>query len=286
MIIDWYTIIFQIINFLVLVFLLRYFLYGPIIRAMDQREQKIVQREEDAAEKKKEAEQQSQAYRRKTEELQEREEEIREKAHIDAEKEKRGMLDQARREVEETRRSWEEAFEREKESFISELRRRIGRQACSIARRCLQDLADSRLESLTWDLFIRKITDLPPEERKSLQKALAAGDYKLVLHSAFEPAEDKLKQLKSSLQQEIIPDPETNLELAVKTDPSLVCGLELAVGGYRVAWSIDSYLEDVEEQVLKDLEHRGRGREAKSGAEYNRASAAHVDNGEEVSGDG
>ncbi len=224
MIIDWYTIIFQILNFLVLVFLLRWFLYGPIIKAMDNREQKIVEREEQAAKQKKEAEKESQEYRRQKEELEEQEEEIREKAREKAEKEKNEMLKTARKEVDETKRRWEEAFEREKETFISELRRRIGQQACLVARRCLEDLADSRLEELTWDLFLKKIKALPEEDHASLQ--------------------------------EVVPESDGKIELSSKTDQSLICGLEIDAGGYRVAWNIDSYLEDVEAEILKDLDHK------------------------------
>ena len=46
--IDYFTIIAQIINFLILVFLLRHFLYRPVITAMDEREQKMVSRLKDA----------------------------------------------------------------------------------------------------------------------------------------------------------------------------------------------------------------------------------------------
>lgn len=268
MIIDWYTVIFQIINFLILVFLLRYFLYGPIVRAMDQREQKIVLREEEAAAREQEAEQEAQAYRRKKEELQQQEEEIREKAYSAAEEEKRELLDEARREVDETRHRWEDAFNREKETFIFELRRRIGQQACSIARRCLQDLADSHLEALIWDLFLKKIDKLSEDGRSALQEGLAKDDHKLVLRSAFEAPDEKLEQLKLNLQ-EILPDFKEDFTLAAKTDPSLVCGLELDAGGYRIAWSVDSYLEDVEEQILKELEQ-----------------TAHMEHAEEVSDGG
>ena len=255
MIIDWYTIMFQIINFLVLVFLLRYFLYGPIVRAMDEREQKIVEREDEAARQKQEAEEASRDYRQQKEELEQQEEEIMEKAREKAEKEKRDLLKETRKEVDETRRRWEDAFEREKETFIIELRRRIGQQACSIARRCLEDLADAQLEELTWDLFLEKIKELPEEKRSDLQEALASDDHRVVLQSAFDPPDKKLKELKKRLQ-EILPDLKEGLKVTAKTDKSLVCGLELDAGGYRVAWSIDSYMEDVEEQILKDLEQK------------------------------
>ena len=65
MLIDWFTVIAQIINFLVLVALLKRFLYGRIIKAMDQREEKIAFRLADAERKRNEAEQEAQAYRKK-----------------------------------------------------------------------------------------------------------------------------------------------------------------------------------------------------------------------------
>ncbi len=253
MIIDWYTIIFQIINFMILVFLLRRFLYRPVIRAMDEREHKIVQREEEAQGKKEEAEQEQQHYRLKTEELKEKKEEIIEKARAEAEKEKRGLLDQARQEVDETRRRWQESFEREKETFTAELRRRIGHQACTVARRCLQDLADARLEDLTWAMFLKKLNRLPDQDRLELKKAIEEAEGNIIINSAFETGPGRVEELKEILR-DLAPAAGDNLNLDAVTDPGLICGLELDAGGYRVAWNIDSYLEDLEEQVLKEVE--------------------------------
>ena len=256
MIIDWYTIIFQIINFMVLVFLLRRFLYGPIVKMMDEREQKIIQREEEAAEQKEKAAAEEEEYRKKNSELEMQEEEILEKARDEAGKEKQELLNKARAEVDENRRRWNEAFEREKETFINELRRRIGQQACTLARRCLQDLADARLEELTWQQFLSMLKDLPAEERAELEKALTEGKGKLTLSSAFEPSEQNLEKLQSRLD-EMMPQLSGQVDLQTKTDTSLLCGLELEAGGYRVSWNIESYLNGLEEQLLKELEQSG-----------------------------
>lgn len=267
MIIDWYTIIFQIINFMVLVFLLRRFLYGPVIRAMDERESIIVQREKDAEAKKTEAEEQAQRYQRKKEALKEQKEEIFEKARVAADKEKRELFDQARQEVDQTRRRWQESFEREKETFISELRRRIGQQACAVARSCLQDLADTRLEKLIWEVFLNKLHSLPEEDRLELKKALAAEGAAITLKSAFQTKPEQLKEFEKALEK-LFPDAETDFKLTAATEEGLICGLELDAGGYRLAWSMDSYLEDVEEQVLKELEQNTlSGKEAGAAGE-------------------
>lgn len=254
MLIDWYTIIFQIINFLVLVFLLRAFLYRPIISAMDEREATIMQREEDAAEKKEQAEKEVRQYNEKQAELEAEKEQLLEEARAAAEKEKNSLLEEARSEVDQTRRRWEDSFEREKETFIGELRRRIGQQACHVARRCLADLADARLETLTWDLFIDKLKNLPDEDVTSLKKALLGEEGAFSLSSAFAPDEEKAEKLTTVLKGLLSADgPE--LKPTLKENPDLVCGLELEAGGYRVAWNVDGYLEDVEEKILKELDH-------------------------------
>lgn len=255
MIIDWYTIIFQIINFLVLVFLLRYFLYGPIIRMMDEREKRIVEREEKAADLKMKAEEEAQVYSRKKAELEEEKEAMFEEARTAAEEEKHKLLQKARGEVDETRKRWEEAFTREKESFIGEVRNRIARQSCAVARRCLEDLADARLEELIWDLFQEKLAQLPEKELAELEKSLSSDDNKLVLRSAFDPPENRLKSLKETLQ-DILSEPVDSTGFSTKTDPKLVCGLELDAGDYRIAWSVDNYLDDIEKHILEELEEK------------------------------
>lgn len=62
--IDYFTFAAQIINFLVLVFLLRHFLYRPVIRSMKEREQKISDQLKDAEEKRIQADQLAEASAR------------------------------------------------------------------------------------------------------------------------------------------------------------------------------------------------------------------------------
>lgn len=254
MIIDGYTIVFQIINFLILVFLLRHFLYGPIIETMDVREKRILQREEEAAARMKEAEEELSIYRKKMEDLKRQEESFLERARASVEGQKGELLEVARSEVDRRRRSWEEALERERASFIDELRRRVGQQACSIARQCLRDLADARLEVLTWDLFLQKINELSGEEHSKLSEALASDPHRVILRTAFEAPEQDIRVLETHLQK-MLPGSASDVTISAETDPSLVCGLELTIGGHRVAWSVEGYLEGVEESILQEMRH-------------------------------
>ena len=64
--IDWFTVVAQIINFLILVVLLKYFLYGRITAAMEQRQQEIATRWNDAERDREKAAQEADAVRRKS----------------------------------------------------------------------------------------------------------------------------------------------------------------------------------------------------------------------------
>jgi F-type H+-transporting ATPase subunit b len=265
MIIDWYTVIFQIVNFLILVFLLRYFLYGPIIRAMDERERKIVEREEQAESSIKAAEAEAESFRNRSEELRKSEEQTMEKARAAADEEKAKLFNMARQEVDQARKRWEDAFELEKESFTVELRRRIGHQACTVARRCLADLADSDLEELIRNRFIQRIKELPEAEQHKLASALKKDQYEATVIAAFDFPAAALKDLTATLKK-LAEVNESKLALTSKKEPDLICGVELTAGGHRVAWSVDHYLADVEEQILMGLEQKGNTAEKEEGA--------------------
>ena len=63
--VDWFTVIAQILNFLVLVWLLKRFLYKPVLNAIDEREKKIASELEDAAIHKAEARKEKEKFLQK-----------------------------------------------------------------------------------------------------------------------------------------------------------------------------------------------------------------------------
>lgn len=255
--IDWVTVIAMIVNFLVLVFLLHRFLYGPILRVIDEREQKITRREAEAAAKTRFAEAEAARFREKESALREQANEHLEKARVAAEAEQRQLIAAARREVEATRRQWEKAFYRERDTFVQELRREMGRQACLIARRGLRDLAGADLEEMTWSVFMDKLQRLDPDEEAKLREALSRADRRAVARGAFAVSEKKLEHLRNNLAKRFPP----GIDLDYEVSPGLICGLELDTGDYRLGWNVDSYLEGVEKRILQELEQGSQGEE-------------------------
>ena len=96
MLINWFTVLAQIVNFLILVVLLKFLLYDRIIKAMDEREAKIRSRLNEAKAKAKEAEQEADTFRSKNQELEDMREAMLAQAKEDAEAHRKELTEQAR----------------------------------------------------------------------------------------------------------------------------------------------------------------------------------------------
>ena len=97
---DWFVFFCQIVNLLILVYLLKRFLYGRIIKAMDTREAKIAAIFADAEKSKEEARLAAEKHDQRLQELEDRYQGMLNKAREDAETHRRELMDKARDEVE------------------------------------------------------------------------------------------------------------------------------------------------------------------------------------------
>lgn len=247
MLIDWFTIIAQIVNFLILVALLRYFLYDPIIRAMDTRQAGIAADLEAAERKRVEAAQEIETFRQKNQELETRRDEWLREARQEVEAHHKEMSHKARDEVEQAKERWYRGLEQEKDAFLQELRRRAGRQLSTIARQALADLAGEELEERLAAHFVQRLEALAGEERQALVEALSQSDHELVIYSAQELPAPVRQRLTAAVHA--LHDRDRPRGLRFATEPELIGGLELRTDGYKVAWSLADYLDALEEDL-------------------------------------
>ena len=109
MLIDWFTIIAQIINFVVLLLLLRRFLYRPILNAMQERERKVAERLESAKQERVHAEEERARYESLNEELRQHTEQKKHEAEEEVAAWRKENLQQARQDVDNAKQSWQKA---------------------------------------------------------------------------------------------------------------------------------------------------------------------------------
>ena len=264
MLIDWFTTGAQIVNFLILVALLKHFLYGRVIKAMDERERKIASHLEDAEKKQTEAENEADSYRKKNQELEERRKEFLSQASEDAEKERKELAQKARDEIGQLQARWRESLSQEKDSFLQELRQRVNEQVYHIARRTMKDLANADLEEQIVNTFIERLKNLDEKGQKAIAASMGDGDHPVTIMSAFEITPNDRQKITKALRNTI----EEGIEVKYQTSPDMILGIELRSHGHKLAWSVGDYLTSLEASIGRLLEEEaGEPLETKQGGE-------------------
>src|SRR5579871_4525076 len=96
MLIDWFTVGAQALNFLILVWLMKRFLYKPILRAIDEREKRIAAELADADAKKAEAQKERDEFQQKNAEFDQQRATLLSKVTDEANAERQRLLEDAR----------------------------------------------------------------------------------------------------------------------------------------------------------------------------------------------
>lgn len=245
--VDWITTVAQIINFLVLVYLLKRFLYGPIVAAMTRREEHIAQRLEEANQQSANARQQGDDYQQKLLALEQQREKLLEEAKHEAEAQRTQLMDALRVDIATIRSRWQEEVQREQQAFIDQTRQMIGKQVCEVARQALSELADAEVEQQMLSVFLKKLVDVSSQDKTKL--AQTAAEKGLTVETCFAVSAPMRKEITTMIHQHIGPTLAVHFEMA----PELLCGITLRGPGFKLEWNVDSYLAGIDEQLSSHL---------------------------------
>ena len=156
MLIDWFTVGAQIVNFLILVWLLKHFLYKPILDAIDAREKKIAAELADADTKRTEAEKERTDFENKNKTFDQQRSALIAKATDEAKAERERLVDQAKKDADGLRASQMDALRSDQIRLGSEITLLAEKEVFAIARKTLTDLATVSLEERVGEVFTRR----------------------------------------------------------------------------------------------------------------------------------
>jgi F-type H+-transporting ATPase subunit b len=263
--IDYFTIIAQIINFLVLVFLLRHFLYRPVIKSMDERERQMVSRLKETEQRKKEAEEEAESFRQMKRELSDKRQEMIAKTTEEVRILHSDLTKKARSEVETSIADWYESAERQRESTLADLSLRAGEEIYAIARRALQDLANEELEKQIINTFIQRLHEMGEFQEGKIKEFYKTSGQQITVRSTFEISEEIRQRIRETIQNQTGMD----IKIQFKIAPELICGVEMSASDMRIAWSIASYLDTLKADWSEGIEQRATGEEQGEGGKGN-----------------
>ncbi|MDD5471187.1 MAG: F0F1 ATP synthase subunit B [Sideroxydans sp.] len=262
MLIDWFTVLAQAVNFLILVWLLKRFLYQPILKAVDAREKRIAAELASAADKEADAMREREEFRSKNAEFEQQRKTLLEQAKAEAAAEHRRLTEVAREEVAALRERQYGMLHSEFQNLRTEVSRRTMNEVFAIARQTLGDLADDTLQARMVDVFMRRLHELGASEKQTLSASLQASPDPVLVRSAFELPQAQREQVEAAIRATFGAGASARFEV----ESGLISGIELLMQGHKIAWSLDSYLAEMEQglnALLKTQQPAQKGAEQK-----------------------
>ncbi len=254
MLIDWFTIIAQALNFLILVWLMKRFLYKPILNAIDAREKRIATDLAHTAKIKAEAQKERDEFQHKNEAFARQRAALLSKATDEAKAERQRLLDEARQAAAALNAKRQETLRNDAHTLNQAIRIRTQQEVFAIARKVLTDLAATGLEACMVDVFVHRLRKLNREEKGRLVSALKASPGPVIVRTTFDLPPAQLASTEGAIKETLGPETQVRFETA----PELISGIELATNGQKVAWSIVDYLVSLQEGVDELLKEKDK----------------------------
>lgn len=245
MLIDWFTVTAQVVNFLILVWLLKRFLYRPILDAIDAREKRIATALAEAAARKAEAQRERDAFVNKNASFEQQRATLLAQAIDEVEAERLRLLDAARQEAEALSAKQWEVLRSEQQSLRTALTDRAREEVFAIARKTLVDLAGESLEDRMVSVFIGRVRALDAAVVSALRPTVGAASAPLLVRTSSPLSPTHRAALEAALKESI----DSELRVEFETAPNLISGIEVSANGRKVAWSISDYLASLAESV-------------------------------------
>lgn len=245
MLIDWFTVCAQALNFLILVWLMKRFLYQPILDAIDARENKIAAELADAGAKKAEAQKDRDDFQHKNDEFDQQRAALMTKASGEANAEGQRLLEEARKAADALSAKRQEALKNDAHNLDQALTRRTMQEVFAISRKALTDLATTSLEERMGEVFNRRLHTMDGQAKQTAAAALKSSSVPAVICSTFDMPADQRAAIQNALNETF----SAEVSVRFETAPDLISGIELTTNGQRIGWNIADYLTSMEKDI-------------------------------------
>jgi F-type H+-transporting ATPase subunit b len=244
--IDWFTVGAQALNFLILVWLLERYLYKPVLAAIDAREKKVAAKIKDAETQETKAQAAGEELRKRNETFDRERDGLMHKAADEGAAERQRLIESARQDTQLLRVKLTQSLAAERAELGRQLSLRTQAEVFALTRKALSELAGASLEDRMIGVAIERLRALPEQQKLALAGASAATgsaepalvpDRAVLVRSALDPSPAQRSRLEAAIHEL-----NANLVVRFETAPEVVCGLELSVAGVKLAWSVADYL--------------------------------------------
>jgi F-type H+-transporting ATPase subunit b len=247
MLIDWFTVGAQLLNFVVLVWLMKRFLYKPVLAAIAAREQRIASELADADAKRSAAQRERDEFQGKNEQFERQRAALLRQVEDEAKSERQRLLEQARSAAEALSARRADALRDEARRMNLAISQRTQQEVFEIVRKVLTELAATSLEERLVEVFTRRLRELRGPAKEVLSAALAGSLEPALVRSVFELPEQQRALLQAALNETFARE----VALRFESSAELISGIEFIVNGQKLAWNVADHLSSLEKRVYE-----------------------------------
>ncbi|MBN2675967.1 MAG: hypothetical protein JXR30_01805 [Alphaproteobacteria bacterium] len=237
--IDWITVLIQAVNFLILIWILKRFLYKPILNAMDARQKAVFAKLREAEKREEDAELSRKNFEDEKQRVKDESRKVIREAHEQADSEKDEMVKEAHQDMIRKQSKFDEQINLEKKSLYQAVRNLAGDTLVKTARDAMQELATKELEVEMISLFVQKLESTKSADLDYIVKGIQAGQSVYV--STSQEADSKAQKL---IEDVLKKQAGTKPNLIFKVNPDLICGVEVLCDTVMIRWGFDKYIEN------------------------------------------
>jgi len=245
MLIDWFTVVAQAVNFLVLVWLLQHFLYKPILTAIDAREKKIAAALTTAAARQTEVQKARDELTGKLKSFDDERAAHLAQAKLEVQQERGRLLDAARREAADLIAEQRGTLRADATSIGEQMARLATAEVFSIAGKAFNELASADIEERLGSVLTQRLRQLSREAKAAFHAALEQSAMSAVVRSRVAMRDAEKATLSNAVNETFSAD----VHLEFKTVPAGDYGIDLSAGGQRLAWGIAEYIRELQDKA-------------------------------------
>lgn len=249
------TVIFQVLNFFILLGALSYFLYRPLTRVMREREQAIAARLQEADERTREATAARDSLTQETQHTREETVQILEKARTDAAQAANQILDKARTETDQLQEQAKRQIDEVERAALARAQKQVTTAAIALASSLIANLAGAAVHQALLDKILIPNLGLPTDRINLLRRSSGSGPDGVTVELAYPPSPELSERFAHTLTR-MLGREDRAVPITFRVAPELLAGARLVAGTTAIDLSLVRVLEDLKTEI-------GRGTDRK-----------------------
>jgi F-type H+-transporting ATPase subunit b len=220
---SWSTFALQAFNFLVLVWVLKRFLFKPIRTIVAQRKAEITRVQEQAQAAGEKAEQARKDFQLRQSQLEAERQRIMDEAHAALDDERSRMIEAARSDIEKLKSAALKQLDEERESAARDVLDKTVQVAVQLAENLLQQFSGPKLDEIILEQVLQHLDHLTETERAALLSQLGRDGGQLIVTTASALDAEHQSMWRAALAQRLGGSPRIDFTI----DKDLIAGTEL-----------------------------------------------------------